>query len=355
MATILIMAGGTGGHIMPALSLAHLLQKQGHCIHWVGTQQGLEAELVPKANLPLHFIRVKGVRNKGLKAKLKLPFELFSALLQARQLINNLKPDAVVGFGGYVSGPGGLAAKLASLPLIIHEQNAKSGMTNRWLAKVATLSFQAFPNAIKGARTVGNPVRADFFSVHREKNVNSPLNVLVVGGSLGAVALNDAVLQALVSMPESERPQVRHQVGKKNYAQMQNAYQQAKVEVQLEAFIEDMPQAFAQADLLICRAGALTVSEVAAASKAALFVPYPYAVDDHQTLNARYLSEQDAAMLCPQKDLTATWLAQQFAYFSKHKEVLFAMGRKARSLAQEDACVQISQGLEQQLSKRNKS
>lgn len=353
MANILIMAGGTGGHIMPALSFAQTLQQQGHQIHWLGTQLGLEAELVPQADIPLHFIQVKGVRNKGLLAKLKLPFKLILAIWQSWCILQQVKPAVVVGFGGYVAGPGGLAAKLALVPLFIHEQNAKAGMTNKWLAKLANQSFQAFPNTIKGALTVGNPVRPEFFATSSVSATDAPLNVLVVGGSLGAVALNEAVLSALVSLPEQQRPNVRHQVGKQHYQKMQQAYQQAGVSVQLEAFIDDMPQAFAAADLLICRAGALTVAEVAAASKAALFVPYPHAVDDHQTLNARYLSEQNAGILCPQTELSGGWLAQQLSYFSQHKQELVRMGNAARRLAKADACEQMAKTVIAQLNKRS--
>lgn len=344
MANILIMAGGTGGHIIPAMSVAKRLRDQGHEIHWLGTKLGLEADLVPKADIPLHCIKVKGVRKKGLKAKFKLPFELLSAMFQAMKVIERVKPQMVVGFGGYASGPGGLAAKLKSVPLFIHEQNAKAGMTNRWLAKVASQSFQAFPNAIEGAKTIGNPVRNEFFAIKDASEriqENQPLKVLVVGGSLGAVDLNQAVLGALKQMPKESRPALKHQVGKRNEQAMLDAYKSAEVEAEVVSFIDDMAQAFEWADMLICRAGALTVSEVAAAGVAALFVPYPYAVDDHQTLNAQFLTKQKAGLLKQQKELDGAWLAKQFEHFSQNKSELIAMGGKARELASRDACEQL--------------
>lgn len=352
MATVLIMAGGTGGHIIPAMSIAHLLRAQGHEIHWLGTKLGLEADLVPKEGIELHCIKVKGVRNKGLKAKFKLPFELLSAMLQAKAVIKRIKPSVVLGFGGYASGPGGLAAKLSGVPLIIHEQNAKAGMTNRWLAKMANHSLQAFPNAIKDARTIGNPVREAFFDIEPASTrikKDEPLKVLVVGGSLGAVAINEAVLDALKSLPEQQRPKVKHQVGKRNEQAMKAAYENAKVEVELLSFIDDMPQAFAWADLLICRAGALTVSEVASSGSAALFIPYPYAVDDHQTLNAQFLSKNNAGLIKQQNELDASWLANQFTYFSEHKSELIEMGTKARTLAFDDASQQFAAVVTQQI------
>lgn len=334
---VLIMAGGTGGHVIPALSVAKELQKLGVTIHWLGTQNGIEADLVPAAGIELHCLSITGLRGKGVKGLITAPFKIAKAVAQAKQVIKQVKPQVVLGFGGYVTGPGGVAAKLAGLPLVIHEQNAIAGLTNKLLAKVSNTVLQAFPNTLKGAKTVGNPVRdAVAQLVAPGTRINTDLNelkVLVVGGSLGAVAVNNVVLDAMKSMAPEQRPQLWHQVGKNNIDAMTAAYADAGVDAQVVAFIDDMAAAYAWADLVVCRAGALTVAEIAAAGCAALFVPFPFAVDDHQTANANYLVKENAALLIQQNELTAQTLAEKWMYFSEHKQELLRIAEAARALA----------------------
>lgn len=334
---VLIMAGGTGGHVFPALAVANELQILGTEIHWLGTENGIEADVIPAANIKLHCIAIKGVRGNGLVGLLAAPFKIVTAVAQARKVIKEIQPDVVVGFGGYVTGPGGVAAKLAAVPLVVHEQNAIAGLTNKLLAKISNKTLQAFPNTLSQAKTVGNPVRAALMQIAvpsaRINTASNELKVLVVGGSLGAVAVNNTVLAAMQMLAADQRPALWHQVGKGNIEAMQAAYAQAGVEAQVVAFVEDMSAAYEWADLVICRAGALTVAEIAAAGCAALFVPFPYAVDDHQTANAEYLVKENAALMIQQADLSAAVLAEQWRYFSQHKDELLQMAEAARALA----------------------
>ena len=350
--TVLIMAGGTGGHVFPALAVADELKAQGYDIHWLGTAAGIEADLVPKAGYPMHCIDVTGLRGKGKLALLAAPFKLLKAVWQARKFIKVIQPDAVLGLGGFATGPGGVAAKLSGIPLLIHEQNAFPGMTNRLLKPISTVVMQAFANTFKGTKglsklkTTGNPVRSDILS-NNEAAESSPntndqkLKVLVVGGSLGAVALNTAVLEALLLLPESQRPEVRHQVGKKNFAATQDAYKKAGLaeasSIEVLAFIDDMAAAYQWADLVVCRAGALTVSEVACAGVPAIFIPFPFAVDDHQTANAQVLVNSGAAELKQQADLSAEWLASRWQEYSANRKQLNEMASNALSVAIPDA------------------
>lgn len=343
---ILFMAGGTGGHVFPALAVAAEMQQRGYQIHWLGTAAGIEKDLVPQAGYPLHCIDIAGLRGKGKLGLLSAPLRISRAILQARNIIKKIRPKAVLGMGGYATGPGGVAARSLGIPLLIHEQNAYPGMTNKLLHKIATFSMQAFPGALPGALVTGNPVRAEVFAVAPAERLQQPLRVLVIGGSLGAVALNNSVQQAMAALPVQQRPQLWHQAGKRNYDALNQAYQNAGIEARVTAFIDDMAAAYEWADLVLCRSGALTVSEVAAAGKAAIFVPFPHAVDDHQTANAEYLASRQAAIICPQAELTPQWLAGQWQFFSENREVLQQMAVKARQLAMPDATRLVAEQIE---------
>ena len=342
---IVMMAGGTGGHVFPALAVAHKLADQGYEIHWLGTRNGIEYELVPKHGFTLHTIDIAGLRGKGKLGLLAAPARIFTAVRQSMQVLKKLKPKAVVGLGGYATGPGGIAAWLKRIPLLIHEQNAFAGMTNRILQKFSSCTMQAFPGALPGAIVTGNPVRDEVLALPdpelRELH-DGPLRVLVVGGSLGAVALNSAVLEAMKTLTVDERPELIHQAGKRNIDALTAEYAAAGVNANVTAFIDDMAGAYQWADLVVCRSGALTVSEIAAAGCAAIFVPFPYAVDDHQTVNARYLERSGAAIIRQQNELDAGWLAGQLQYFSTHRSDLKNMASIARSLAMTDATEQVT-------------
>lgn len=336
--TILMMAGGTGGHVFPALSVARELEQQGYSIHWLGTARGIEKDLVPSAGYELHCLNIAGLRGKGIAGLLLAPLRILRAIHQAYRVIKKIQPKAVVGFGGYATGPGGVAARLSGIPLIIHEQNAIAGFTNRLLRHMSQRVLQAFPGALPGGITVGNPVRKEVVALPLPQErlaarSDGPLNVLVVGGSLGAVALNKAVLAAMQILDSHDRPVLHHQTGKSNADIMRAAYQNAGIQADVMPFIDDMASEYAWADLVICRAGALTVAEIAAAGCAALFVPFPFAVDDHQTANARYLADQNAALLQQQSDLTGESLAIVLRHYAGHKHELMQMAVRARELA----------------------
>jgi UDP-N-acetylglucosamine--N-acetylmuramyl-(pentapeptide) pyrophosphoryl-undecaprenol N-acetylglucosamine transferase len=342
--TVLMMAGGTGGHVFPALAVARELSEQGFNVEWLGTAAGIEADLVPANNIILHTIDIAGLRGKGKLGLLKAPLRIIKAVAAARKVLKDVKPLAVVGLGGYATGPGGVAAYLSGIPLLIHEQNAKAGMTNRLLARIADCVMQAFPGALDGALTTGNPVRREVIEIpvpEQRESHNGNIRVLVVGGSLGAVALNQTVLAAMQLLPINERPQLRHQAGKRNVELVQQEYRSASVDADVTAFIDDMAAAYTWADLIICRAGALTVSEIAAAGCAAIFVPYPHAVDDHQTANAQYLQLAGAALIRQQSELSPEWLAQQWQQLNSDRELLREMASQARKLAVTDATDQV--------------
>ena len=343
--TILIMAGGTGGHIYPGLAVADALRAQGWNVVWLGAPNSMEAELVPKHGYPVAWVNFAGVRGKGLLRLLTLPFTLLRALGQSAVAIFSYRPDVVLGMGGYITMPGGLMAAMLRRPLVIHEQNSIAGMSNKVLAQLAARVLSGFPGVLKRAEWCGNPVRADIAALPEPKvryaERSGNLNVLVVGGSLGAQALNEAMPQALAMMSEQERPKVLHQTGKKNLEAVRQLYERAGVRADIRPFLEDMANQYAQADVLICRAGALTIAELAAAGVASVLIPLPIAVDDHQTHNARFLSEQGAAVLLPQSDLSAEKLAQLLRGFSREK--LLAMAQAARRLAKPDATRQVAQ------------
>ncbi|WP_137887787.1 undecaprenyldiphospho-muramoylpentapeptide beta-N-acetylglucosaminyltransferase [Pseudomonas sp. 2FE] len=354
-ANILIMAGGTGGHVFPALACAREFQARGYNVHWLGTPRGIENELVPQAGLPLHLINVAGLRGKGLLALLKAPFSLVLALFQARRIVRKLRPVCVLGMGGYVTGPGGLAAKLAGVPLIIHEQNAVAGTANRSLVRFATRVCEAFPNTFGASakrRTTGNPVREELFlETPRPALHNRKLRLLILGGSLGAEPLNKLLPEALGEVPAELRPEVVHQAGKQHAEVTADRYRAEGVQAHVAPFIQDMAGAYAWADLVVCRAGALTISELAAAGLPSILVPLPHAIDDHQTRNADYLAREGAAFLLPQATTGAADLAERLTEVLMHPERLIYMASTARRLSKPDAtrtvveiCLEVARG-----------
>ena len=343
---ILIMAGGTGGHVFPALAVARQLAAQGVEVQWLGTQQGLEAKIVPQDNIKMNWINVSGLRGKGSLSWLLAPFKLCRALMQALKTVRSYRPNVVLGMGGFVSGPGGVAAWLLRKPLVIHEQNAIAGLTNKLLAPLAAKVVQAFPSAFserKNVLTAGNPVRKEISAIvepdERFTGRSDALRVLVVGGSLGAQVFNKTLPAALRQLPAAERPQLWHQTGAKHLEVAKEAYAKAGVAARIEPFIENMAEAYAWSDVVICRAGALTVSELAAAGVASVLVPFPYAVDDHQTANAKYLSEQGAAVLLAQKQFSEERLVELLRSFAEvgGREKLLNMAKAARQLAKVNA------------------
>lgn len=309
----LVMAGGTGGHIFPGLAVAEGLRAKGWRVHWLGAPSGMEARLVPPHGFAFEAVHFGGVRGKGLATLALLPLRLLKAFAQSVGVIRRVRPDVVLGLGGYISFPGGLMGVALGRPLVLHEQNSIAGLANKVLAVVAKRVFTAFPDVLPKGRWVGNPLRAEFTRypapADRFAGRSGPLRVLVVGGSLGAQALNEVVPRALALIPGAERPQVVHQSGARQIDALRANYQAAGVQAELVPFIDDMARAYADADLVICRAGATTVTEIAAIGAAALFVPFPHAVDDHQTTNARFLVERGAGWLVQQRDLTAEGLA----------------------------------------------
>jgi len=341
--TILIMAGGTGGHIFPGLAVAAEMRAAGWEVVWMGARGGMEERLVPKHGYQTAWIRAKAARGRGLLQKLLLPTNLLYSFWESARHIRRIKPSVVLGLGGYVAFPGGMMASLLNKPLALHEQNAIAGLTNKVLSIVCDKVMQAFPETLKGAEWTGNPVRADIASLDfpekRFKDRSGPLRILVVGGSLGAQALNEVLPKALALLPQ--RPRVVHQAGEKHLATLQGNYAAAGVQGELTAFIDDMAQAYAQADLVICRAGAVTISELAAGGLASVLVPFPHAVDDHQTANAKFLSERGAAILIQQRDLSAEKLAALIGSLDRAK--LLDMARKARALGKPDAARVVAQ------------
>lgn len=335
----MIMAGGTGGHVFPALAVADLLRERGWRVVWMGAPGSMEAKLVPARGYAMAWVNFSGLRGKGLLAKLLLPLRLLQAFWQSAAAIRRECPDVVLGMGGYISFPGGMMASLLNRPLVVHEQNSVAGLANKVLAGVADRVLAAFPGALAKATLTGNPVRTEITTLPepalRFARRSGPLRLLVVGGSLGARALNEAVPRALALLDAAVRPQVTHQAGAKNIDALRANYAAAGVAADAVAFIDDMAAAYAQADLVICRAGALTVSELAAVGAASVLVPFPFAVDDHQTSNAKYLADAGAACLIPQSVFTPQRLAELLRGLTREK--LLLMAELARTLARPDA------------------
>lgn len=330
----LVMAGGTGGHIFPGLAVAQALRDKGWRVHWLGAPAGMESRLVPPQGFPYETVDFAGVRGKGWGALLALPLRLMRALWQSAQVIRRVRPDVVLGMGGYITFPAGLMAVMMGKPLVLHEQNSVAGMANRILAKVARRVFTAFPHVLHGGEWVGNPLRAEFLvqpgPQQRYAQRTGSLRLLVVGGSLGARALNTVVPQALACIEPAKRPQVLHQSGEKQIDELRANYAQAGVTAELTPFIHNTAQAFADADLVICRAGASTVTELAAVGAPALLIPFPFAVDDHQTRNARFLVDQDAGWLMPQAEFTPQRLSEMLQ--KMERSTLAIRGQKAKLL-----------------------
>jgi len=344
-----VLAGGTGGHVYPALAVAQALRQQSREIVWLGTHAGLESRVVPAAGIEIEWISVKGLRRKGAISIVLAPLQLLLALMQSLRVILKHKPAAVLGMGGFVSGPGGLAAWLLRRPLVIHEQNAVAGLTNRLLARLARVVLQAFPGSFSSnvkTETVGNPVRAEIAALEdpavRYAGREGPLRLLVLGGSQGALALNMVVPAALALLSDELRPIVRHQAGERTIAEAQAAYDAHNIDVELQPYIEDMAEAYAWADLVVCRAGALTVAELSAAGLPAIFVPFPSAVDDHQTANARPMTDAGAAALMPEKDLSDETLAGLLKHWLASRDALLQRALKSRALAHPDALRRIT-------------
>jgi UDP-N-acetylglucosamine--N-acetylmuramyl-(pentapeptide) pyrophosphoryl-undecaprenol N-acetylglucosamine transferase len=337
--TILIMAGGTGGHIFPGLAVAHEMRAAGWQVVWLGARGGMEERLVPPRGYRTEWIRAKAARGKGLVQKLLLPANLLLSFWESARLIRRVKPDVVLGLGGYVAFPGGMMASLLNRPLALHEQNAVPGLANRVLSTVSDKVMVAFPEALKAAEWTGNPVRGEIAAIaspeSRFQGRQGPLRILVVGGSLGAQALNEAVPKALALL--SKPVSVVHQSGEKHLQVLRKNYADAGVEGELVAFIDDMARRYAEADLVICRAGAVTIAELSAGGMASILVPFPHAVDDHQSVNARFLADRGAALLVPQSEVTAPKLAALVGSLDRTK--LLDMAKKARALGKPDAAL----------------
>jgi UDP-N-acetylglucosamine--N-acetylmuramyl-(pentapeptide) pyrophosphoryl-undecaprenol N-acetylglucosamine transferase len=347
--TLMVMAGGTGGHVFPGLAVAHRMRAWGWRVVWLGNPSGMEASLVPKHGVPIEYVRFGGLRGKGLRTKLMLPLNLLRACLESWRVLRRVQPDVVLGMGGYITFPAGIMTALTGRPLVLHEQNSVAGLANKVLAKLARRVLVAFPDTLPGAEWTGNPLRDELCHAAEPKaryaSRTGPLRLLVVGGSLGAAALNECVPRALAQLAPNERPYVVHQAGAKHIDALRANYAQAGFEpgesLNLVAFIDDMAAAYGDADLVICRSGAMTVAEVAAVGVAAVFVPFPYAVDDHQSTNAEFLAGQSAAVLVQQRDLSPENLADWLR--SQTRETLADMAERARLLAKPEATDRVAQ------------
>ncbi|EIC21891.1 undecaprenyldiphospho-muramoylpentapeptide beta-N-acetylglucosaminyltransferase [Thiorhodovibrio frisius] len=350
---IAVMAGGTGGHVFPALAVAHALRARGAEIFWMGTRAGLEARLVPEQGFEIEWLQVQGLRGKGFKTLAMAPWRLTVALREAAEVLRRRAPDLVLGMGGFVSGPGGLMAWRQGRRLVIQEQNSVPGMTNQWLARLADRVFEGFPGSFPPARAAvasGNPVRAEIAALPtpierwagRLAEDGHRVRLFVLGGSLGARALNQMVPQALARLPEELRPEVRHQAGERTLELARQAYGDAGVQADIQPFVADMAEAYAWADLMICRAGALTVAEIAAVGVPAIFVPFPYAVDDHQVGNAEYLVRAGAAKLLLESDLSAETLVEPLKMLLTDPAIRLKMAEAARAKAQPSAAARIA-------------
>jgi UDP-N-acetylglucosamine--N-acetylmuramyl-(pentapeptide) pyrophosphoryl-undecaprenol N-acetylglucosamine transferase len=350
---ILVMAGGTGGHVFPALAVAEYLRQQGERIVWLGTRSGIEARVVPAADFAIEWLSVQGLRGKGLATLILAPFRLLRACWQALRVLRRTRPKAVLGMGGFVAGPGGLMAWLLRIPLFLHEQNSIIGLTNRILSRLATRSYFAFPDAAQSvprSECVGNPVRASFADMgdpaaRLNDRMDQPLQLLVIGGSLGAAALNRVLPEAIACLDRDQRPRVRHQCGDRHVDVCRQNYHTAGVEAEVTSFIEDMPSAYAWADLVVCRAGALTIAELAATGVASLLIPFPYAVDNHQYHNARFLEQNKAAQIIGEDKLSAESLALKLKFFQQNRPLLLEMALNARACFRADATERLAEGV----------
>lgn len=342
--TVLFVAGGTGGHVFPALAVAQEMRSRGYDLAWIGTQKGIEQRLVPAADIPLNLVRVAGLRGSGLGRKLVAPFMLASALWQCLRILGRIQPRLVVGFGGFVAGPAGLAARLRNIPLVIHEQNAVAGTTNRILSKLASRVLAAFPGALASAEVTGNPVRKQLVPL-ASLDLQPPLRLLVLGGSQGALALNRTLPGCFSQLARDL--QIRHQCGDRWLEQTRQAYVEAGVDAEVVPFIDDMAAAYQWAHLVVCRAGAMTVSELAAVAKPALFIPFPYAIDDHQTANADWLVAQGAAQLLSESELAQRGGNLLAAMLQPPQ--LAALHRNARALPRQDATRRICDLCEEEI------
>lgn len=343
---ILVMAGGTGGHVFPALAVANILRARGWCVEWLGTENGIEARIVPAASIKLHCIAAVGLRGKGVKKLLIAPLHLLRAQWQSLRIFTQFRPDVVLGMGGFASGPGGLSAFMMRVPLVIHEQNAVAGTTNRILAKLAQRVLSAFPSVFARGEVVGNPVRDEIAALAFAKKVigfpNKPLRLLILGGSQGAQALNNLLPLALALLPEAIRPEVFHQAGINLLEETRKNYQQANVIARVEPFIEDMAAMYRWADLAVCRAGAMTISELTCAQLPALLIPLPSAIDDHQTANAQWLVNGNAARLLPQEKLDAQLLATNLRELIENRQILQAGSRAMKLLAKPESTMLVA-------------
>ncbi|WP_425653235.1 undecaprenyldiphospho-muramoylpentapeptide beta-N-acetylglucosaminyltransferase [Vibrio campbellii] len=342
---LMVMAGGTGGHVFPGLAVAKQLQEQGWEIRWLGTADRMEADLVPKHGIEIDFIKVKGLRGQGVKRLLAAPFQIINAIMQARAHMKRWQPDAVLGMGGYVSGPGGIAAWMSGIPVVLHEQNAVAGLTNQWLSKIAKKVFQAFPGAFPNAEVVGNPVREDVTQLaaptERMQELQGPIRILVMGGSQGARILNQTLPEVMAKLGDDYS--IRHQAGKGSAEEVNAAYQANGVaNADVTEFIDDVAEAYAWADLLVCRSGALTVSEVSAAGVGAIFVPFMHK-DRQQALNADHLVDCGAAKMIEQLDLTVESLTQQIQQLDR--QALLTMAEQARGAAKLNADRVVAQAI----------
>ena len=345
----LVMAGGTGGHIFPGLAVAEALRDAGWRVHWLGAPDSMESQLVPQRGFAFEPVAFGGVRGKGLVTLAVLPLKLLRAFWQSLQVMRRVRPDVVLGLGGYITFPGGMMASLYGRPVVLHEQNSVAGLANKVLAQIADRVFTAFPGVMKTGQWVGNPLRQAFTQqaapAARFAGRTGPLRILVVGGSLGAKALNDIVPQALALLPAATRPRVVHQSGAKQIEALRANYEAAGVQAELTPFIDDTATAFAEADLVICRAGASTVTELAAIGVAAFFVPFPFAVDDHQTTNAQFLVSQGGGWLMPQAELTAQSMADRLTNLDR--EVLLHCAEKAHAQKKTNATREVVMACEE--------
>ena len=349
---VLIIAGGTGGHVIPALTVAQYFISQGLQVHWIGTTQGIEARLVPAANIPLSFIEIYGLRGHRLQRWLKAPFQILKATFQALKVLKREKPDVVLSMGGYVSGPGALAAWILRIPFVLHEQNAVEGWTNRILAHFAKRIMVAFPQAFQDKKNkvvlTGNPVRSTILEVPPPQIrlvIREPREwrVLVLGGSLGASILNESVPKAIALFSKEQRPQLCHQTGKLHLESTRKIYAEYAVEATVTDFIENMSKAYEWADVIICRSGALTVAEIAAVGVSSILVPFPFAIGDHQTYNARFLSDKDAAILLPQAQLNENILYQKLKELMENPQKRLAMAKMSREYANPQATMRVAE------------